>query len=95
MQKWGNRHCRADQAVRHDSHALSTIRDASTIVVMDSGRIVEQGQHTKLLRRRGLSYSLYNSQFAEDRHLDERGRSRVEPASRITRALPDGPGRAQ
>ncbi len=47
------------------AHRLSTIRDANTIVVMDGGRIVEQGYHTELLRSRGLYYSLYNSQFTE------------------------------
>ena len=47
------------------AHRLSTIRDANTIVVMDGGRIVEQGHHADLLRRRGLYHSLYNSQFTE------------------------------
>jgi len=47
------------------AHRLSTIRNADTIVVMDGGRIVEQGDHTDLLRRRGFYYTLYNSQFTE------------------------------
>ena len=47
------------------AHRLSTIRDADTIIVMDRGRIVEQGSHAELLDRRGLYYSLYNSQFTE------------------------------
>ncbi len=47
------------------AHRLSTIRDADTIVVMDAGHIVEQGDHEELLRRRGLYYALYNSQFTE------------------------------
>ena len=47
------------------AHRLSTIRDADTIVVMDHGRIVEQGSHSELLARRGLYYDLYNSQFTE------------------------------
>jgi len=34
--------------------------------VMDAGRIVEQGSHADLLRRRGVYYALYNSQFTED-----------------------------
>jgi len=47
------------------AHRLSTIRDADTILVMDHGRIVEQGVHAELLARGGFYYELYNSQFAE------------------------------
>ena len=47
------------------AHRLSTIRNADTIVVMEDGRIVEQGDHDGLLRRRGAYYALYNSQFTE------------------------------
>jgi ATP-binding cassette subfamily B multidrug efflux pump len=47
------------------AHRLSTIRNADSIVVMDGGRIVEQGTHTELLARRGFYYELYNSQFTE------------------------------
>jgi ATP-binding cassette subfamily B multidrug efflux pump len=45
------------------AHRLSTIRDADTILVMDRGRIVEQGNHEELLARRGAYFDLYNSQF--------------------------------
>jgi len=47
------------------AHRLSTIRGADTILVMDAGRIVEQGSHAELLGRHGLYHSLYDSQFTE------------------------------
>jgi ABC-type multidrug transport system fused ATPase/permease subunit len=47
------------------AHRLSTIRDADTILVMDHGRIVEQGTHDALLARHGFYFDLYDSQFAE------------------------------
>ncbi|MFF1384528.1 ABC transporter ATP-binding protein [Arthrobacter sp. NPDC058288] len=46
------------------AHRLSTIRDADTILVMEAGRIVEQGNHHDLLERKGAYYRLYMSQFA-------------------------------
>ena len=45
------------------AHRLSTIRDADTILVMNGGRIVEQGSHDELLEARGAYYSLYMTQF--------------------------------
>ncbi len=55
---------RSDRTSFVIAHRLSTIRDADLIVVMEEGRIVEQGSHDELLERRGAYFDLYNSQFA-------------------------------
>ena len=45
------------------AHRLSTIRNADLILVMNDGKIVEQGNHTQLLAKNGFYSKLYNSQF--------------------------------
>jgi ATP-binding cassette subfamily B protein len=48
------------------AHRLSTVRNADLILVVEDGRIVQQGTHTDLLRDGGLYADLYRTQFAED-----------------------------
>ena len=45
------------------AHRLSTIRNASLILVMRDGKIIEQGTHEELLSKGGFYYTLYNSQL--------------------------------
>ena len=47
------------------AHRLSTIRDADLIVVLEHGRIVEQGSHDELMQERGLYTSLYGDWASE------------------------------
>jgi ABC-type multidrug transport system fused ATPase/permease subunit len=47
------------------AHRLSTIRDADLIVVLEHGRVVEQGSHDELMRERGLYTSLYGDWAAD------------------------------
>lgn len=45
------------------AHRLSTIREADVILVMENGRIMEQGTHEDLLKKKGFYAKLYNSQY--------------------------------
>jgi ABC-type multidrug transport system fused ATPase/permease subunit len=49
----------ADRTAFIIAHRLSTIRDADLIVVLEHGRVVEQGSHDELMARRGLYTALY------------------------------------
>ena len=48
------------------AHRLSTIREASNIIVMNHGSIVETGNHDVLMAKEGFYADLYNSQFSEE-----------------------------
>ncbi|WP_416373613.1 hypothetical protein [Mycoplasmopsis cynos] len=45
------------------AHRLSTIKNADLIIVVNDGKIIEQGTHNSLLEQKGFYYNLYKSQF--------------------------------
>lgn len=45
------------------AHRLSTVRDSDSIIVLENGTIIEQGNHEKLLDNKGKYYQLYNGMF--------------------------------
>ena len=49
------------------AHRLSTIQHADKILVLDGGRIIEQGNHKELLANKGRYYELYNLQYNKER----------------------------
>ena len=59
------------------AHRLATIRRVDRILVIDRGRLVEEGTHAELLARRGAYHALYTAQFAR-----ERGRALIEGSER-------------
>ena len=48
------------------AHRLSTIKEADLILVMNAGKIIEQGKHEQLLAANGFYANLYNSQFVKE-----------------------------
>ena len=59
--------CWRDRTAIVIAHRLSTVRHADRIIVLDHGRIVEEGRHDELLARGGHYAELYNTYF---RHQD-------------------------
>ena len=49
------------------AHRLSTIRSANRILVIDNGKIVEQGSHHELIQHRGRYFELYTNQFTQEK----------------------------
>ena len=56
------------------AHRLSTVRDADRILVIDNGRIVEEGTHEELIKKGGLYSHLYEMQFKEPGPITVKGR---------------------
>jgi ATP-binding cassette subfamily B protein len=62
------------------AHRLSTIRRANRIIVIEDGRIQEQGTHAELLRQRGHYYRLYTQQFRYERETQYSAEAELAPA---------------
>jgi len=58
-----------DRTTLFISHRVSTVRNADHILVLDNGKILEEGTHESLLKKRGAYYDLYESQLLEE-HLN-------------------------
>jgi subfamily B ATP-binding cassette protein MsbA len=49
------------------AHRLTTIEKADKIVVMERGKLIEEGTHTDLISKEGMYYRLYTRNFEDDR----------------------------
>jgi ATP-binding cassette subfamily B protein len=67
------------------AHRLSTVREASQILVLDEGRIRERGTHEELLAAGGLYAELYRTQFSRQQAAPADGR---EPDGQMERISP-------
>ncbi|QIM17966.1 ABC transporter ATP-binding protein [Leucobacter coleopterorum] len=78
---------RADRTSFVIAHRLSTIRDADSILMMERGRIVEQGTHLELLERRGAYYKLHQAQFAGEIDEEQTEEILTGPAPIMTESI--------
>ena len=51
------------------SHRISSVKLAKKIIVIDSGKIIEQGNHKSLLEKKGIYFELYKQQLESEKHL--------------------------
>ena len=49
------------------SHRISSVKLAKKILVMDEGKIIEEGNHQDLLKKRGEYYKIYKNQIEEEK----------------------------
>lgn len=73
------------------AHRLSTIREADKIIVMDRGRVMDEGTHEELLARGGIYAGLYQLQFQDGKTITD-VRKAADLELQVTRVTNDQPG---
>ena len=48
------------------AHRLSTIQSSESILLLDKGKVVEQGTHEELIKKKGMYYELFSSNFVTE-----------------------------
>lgn len=72
------------------AHRLSTVENADEIIVLNKGKIIEQGNHEGLISQKGSYYELYKNQFSE-KDLDKSSEKKIFiPSVKIEEKLPKG-----